>query len=483
MTFTSLDFAVFLPLVFLIHWFATSRTLTSQNILIVIASAVFYGWWDWRFLFLILFSTVLDFALGYAIFKSDNKRKRRLLLYSSVVLNLGLLGFFKYFNFFIENFKTAFSFFGMELEWGMLDIILPVGISFYTFQTLSYTIDIYRNKIEPTKDLLAFASYVCFFPQLVAGPIERARDMLPQFQVKRTFDYKNAVDGTRQILWGLFKKIVIADNCAEYANLIFNNSSDYAGSTLVLGGVFFTIQIYADFSGYSDIAIGTARLFGVRLSKNFNFPFFAQTLPELWRKWHMTLTLWLNEAVFIPLNLAFRDYGKAGMILAFLIYFGLIGLWHGANWTFIVFGLVHGVLFIPYIIRGTVGKKKRRAIGLAFPLPKEAMNMTITFTVFMLTCIIFRAENMQHTWSYFSNMFSSSLFSLPRFQNASESLVTILFCVIFVIIEWIGREDAYALEKIGLNWKRPLRYTFYYSVVLCIFWFGGKEQDFIYFQF
>ena len=271
MLFNSLDFAIFLPIVFFIYWFGTNKKIKIQNFLIVISSYVFYGWWDWRFLLLIFFSTIVDFLVGMLISKEENLFKRKALLWISILINLGFLGFFKYYNFFIENFTNAFSFFGNELQTNSLNIILPVGISFYTFQTLSYTIDIYKRRLEPTKDFIGFTAFVSFFPQLVAGPIERATNLLPQFYKKRNFNYVKAIDGMRQILWGLFKKIVIADNCAEYANIIFNNSSEYSGSTLVLGAIFFTFQIYGDFSGYSDIAIGTSRLFGFNLITKFCF--------------------------------------------------------------------------------------------------------------------------------------------------------------------------------------------------------------------
>ncbi|CAN0385584.1 unnamed protein product, partial [Scytosiphon promiscuus] len=275
MLFNSIDFAIFLPIVFILYWLATSNSLKLQNFLIVAASYLFYGWWDWRFLSLIMFSTIVDYSVGLGLLKQQNQTKRKILLWISILVNLGFLGFFKYYNFFIDNFISTFSFFGTEIKSNSLNIILPVGISFYTFQTLSYSVDVYKKKLEPTKDFIAFSAFVSFFPQLVAGPIERATHLLPQFYKKRTFDYSQAINGMRQILWGLFKKIVIADNCAEYANLIFNNSADYSGSTLVLGALFFTFQIYCDFSGYSDIAIGTSSLFGFDLMQNFNLPYLS----------------------------------------------------------------------------------------------------------------------------------------------------------------------------------------------------------------
>jgi D-alanyl-lipoteichoic acid acyltransferase DltB (MBOAT superfamily) len=302
MLFNSIDFAIFLPIVFILYWFVAKNNLKFQNLLIVLASYLFYGWWDWRFLALIAFSTLVDYTIGIKLLKQENPTKRKLLLWSSILVNLGFLGFFKYYNFFLDNFINAFSFFGQDIQANSLNIILPVGISFYTFQTLSYSIDVYRRKLEPTKDFLAFSAFVCFFPQLVAGPIERATHLLPQFYNKRQFDYAKAVDGLRQILWGLFKKIVIADNCAQFANEIFNNSADHNGSTLVLGALFFTFQIYGDFSGYSDIAIGTSRLFGFDLMQNFNFPYFSRDIAEFWRRWHISLSTWFRDYLYIPLG-------------------------------------------------------------------------------------------------------------------------------------------------------------------------------------
>jgi D-alanyl-lipoteichoic acid acyltransferase DltB (MBOAT superfamily) len=302
MLFNSLDFAIFLPVVFLLYWFVFQKKIKAQNALVALASYVFYGWWDWRFLSLIIFSSVIDYFIGLQLENIKKDRYRSLLLWTSIFVNLGLLGFFKYFNFFIDNFLDAFSFFGYQIPNTSLNIILPVGISFYTFQTLSYTIDVYRKQLKPTKDFVAFTAFVSFFPQLVAGPIERASNLLPQFYKKRKFDYSIAVDGMRQILWGLFKKIVIADNCAKYANEIFNNSGNYSGTTLLLGALFFTFQIYGDFSGYSDIAIGTSRLFGFKLMKNFAFPYFSRDIAEFWRRWHISLSSWFRDYLYIPLG-------------------------------------------------------------------------------------------------------------------------------------------------------------------------------------
>ncbi|MDN3644276.1 MBOAT family O-acyltransferase, partial [Lutimonas halocynthiae] len=336
MLFNSLDFAIFLPIVFVLYWFVTNKNLKLQNLLIVVASYVFYGWWDWRFLSLILFSTLVDYTVGRKLRDENNGSRRLLLLWTSIIVNLGFLGFFKYYNFFLDNFIEAFSFFGYVFKAGSLQIILPVGISFYTFQTLSYTIDVYKKKLEPTKDFIAFAAFVSFFPQLVAGPIERATNLLPQFYKKRTFDSNKAIDGLKQILWGLFKKVVIADNAAQFANEIFNNSGDYSGSTLFLGALFFAFQIYGDFSGYSDIAIGTSRLFGFNLMKNFAFPYFSRDIAEFWRRWHISLSTWFRDYLYIPLG---GSRGGLSMkIRNTFIIFIVSGFWHGANWTFIVWG-------------------------------------------------------------------------------------------------------------------------------------------------
>jgi len=348
MLFNSIDFAIFLPIVFVLYWFVINKNLKWQNAFIVVASYVFYGWWDWRFLSLITFSIVVDYFIGVFLGKEENQRKRKLLLWISICVNLGFLGFFKYYNFFVDNFVAAFSFFGMDIKAQSLNIILPVGISFYTFQALSYTIDVYKRRLEPTKDFIAFAAFVSFFPQLVAGPIERATNLLPQFYKKRTFDYSKAVDGLRQILWGLFKKVVIADNCAQFANQIFNNSADMNGSTLLLGVLFFTFQIYGDFSGYSDIAIGTARLFGFDLMRNFNFPYFSRDIAEFWRRWHISLSTWFRDYLYIPLGGSHG--GTWTKIRNTFIIFIVSGFWHGAKLDIYCLGCVKcHLLFTSFI--------------------------------------------------------------------------------------------------------------------------------------
>jgi len=482
MLFNSIDFAIFLPIVFLLYWFVANKNLKLQNLLIVSASYLFYGWWDWRFLSLILFSTLIDYFVGIRLSKEENISKRKALLWISILVNLGFLGFFKYYNFFLDNFVTAFSFFGTPINAQGLNIILPVGISFYTFQTLSYTIDVYKKKLEPTKDFIAFSAFVSFFPQLVAGPIERATNLLPQFYKKRTFDYNKAIDGLRQILWGLFKKIVIADNSAQIANEIFNNSADYSGSTLVLGALFFTFQIYGDFSGYSDIAIGTSRLFGFNLKQNFAFPYFSRDIAEFWRRWHISLSTWFRDYLYIPLG---GSRGGSWMKIrnTFAIFI-VSGFWHGANWTFIVWGALNALYFLPLLL---LNKNRTNtntvAQGKYLPNIKEFFQIGLTFSLTVLAWIFFRAENIGHAWSYLSAIFSKSLFSIPHFSGMRNALITLILITIFIAVEWIGRNEQYAIAKLGVSWNRPIRYAMYYSIILAIFLFMGKQQQFIYFQF
>jgi len=443
MLFNSIDFVIFLPIVFILYWFVTNSNLKLQNLLIVAASYLFYGWWDWRFLSLILFSTIIDYSIGRKLRTEENQNKRKILLWSSILVNLGFLGFFKYYNFFLDNFVTAFSFFGAEINPQGLNIILPVGISFYTFQTLSYTIDVYKRKLEPTKDFIAFSAFVSFFPQLVAGPIERATNLLPQFYIKRNFDYSKAIDGMRQILWGLFKKIVIADNCAQYANTIFNNSSDYSGSTLIIGAIFFTFQIYGDFSGYSDIAIGTSRLFGFNLKQNFAFPYFSRDIAEFWRRWHISLSTWFRDYLYIPLG-GSRG-GNWNKIRNIFIIFLVSGFWHGANWTFIVWGALNALYFLPvFLTNNNRNNLDIVAHNKYLPSIKEFSLMCLTFGLTVFAWIFFRANNVEHAIEYITGIFSNSLFSIPELRPTN---IILLICF-FMTIEWFGREGQHTLSNI-----------------------------------
>ena len=347
---------------------------------------------------------------------------------------------------------------------------------------MSYSIDVYKRKLKPTNDFIAFSAFVSFFPQLVAGPIERATNLLPQFYTKRVFEYSKAADGMRQILWGLFKKIVIADNCAEFANLIFNNSAGYSGSTLILGALFFTFQIYGDFSGYSDIAIGTSRLLGFNLKQNFNFPYFSRDIAEFWRRWHISLSTWFRDYLYIPLG-----GSKGGNIMKIrntFIIFIVSGFWHGANWTFIVWGFLNALYFIPLLItNNNRNNLDTVASGKLLPSIKELSYILITFSLTVFAWIFFRADNISHALNYINGIISLSLFTIPKFVGMGKALKTIILVVIFTLVEWQGRDKQYAIEKLGLNWNRTLRYSMYLIILSAIFWFGGEDQQFIYFQF
>jgi D-alanyl-lipoteichoic acid acyltransferase DltB (MBOAT superfamily) len=481
MLFNSFDFAVFLPIVFILYWFVTNHNLKFQNILIVISSYIFYGWWDWRFLGLIAFNTTVDYLVGLGLSKYQSVNQRRLLLWTSIVVNLGILGFFKYYNFFIDNFEAAFTFLGHPFKASSLKVILPVGISFYTFQTLSYSIDVYKRKLTATKDIIAYAAYVSFFPQLVAGPIERATHLLPQFFKKRHFDYSKAVDGLKQILWGLFKKMVIADNCAEYANLIFKHAPDYSGSTLVLGALFFTIQIYSDFSGYSDIAIGTARLFGFELMRNFAFPYFSRDIAEFWRRWHISLTTWFRDYLYIPLG---GSQGNTGTTIRnIFIIFLVSGFWHGANWTFIVWGALNALYFLPLLL---LHKNRKNldivAKGKHLPSVRDAANMILTFSLTVFAWIFFRAENVGQAFAYISRIFGKSLFRIPEIPIKAIPIIGLVMFLFF--IEWIGREEQYAIARIGYKWPMLVKWSFLSLIIFFIGMFMQTEETpFIYFQF
>ena len=489
MLFNSLSFTLFLPIVFLLYWFATKGNSKAQNILLLVASYFFYACWDYRFLFLLIFSTLLDYFTGLKMDESSTKKIRRFWFWLSVSINLGFLAVFKYYNFFAESFANALSFVGIQTNFWTLQVILPVGISFYTFHGLSYVIDIYHGKIKAERNFIDYAVFVSFFPLLVAGPIERATHLLPQIQRKRVFDFSNAVDGLRQILWGLFKKIVIADSCAQFANLIFNDSGSYSGGILLLGALFFTFQIYCDFSGYSDIALGTARLFGIELLRNFSFPYFSRDIAEFWRRWHISLSTWFRDYLYIPLG---GSKGGTWMkVRNTFIIFIVSGFWHGANWTFIMWGLLNALYILPSILFNTNRNNLDIvAQGKYLPTGKELLQMTITFSVTVFAWIFFRAENMRHAWDYLKSMFSG-LLNIPNYTTTAIfikteiGIILPLLVAVFIIIEWLGREQQYAIQNWDIKIIKPIRWAIYYILVLIIFYYAGsgKEQEFIYFQF
>ena len=478
MLFNSISFAVFLPVVFILYWFVFKKSFKAQNVLLLVASYFFYGCWNWHFLFLLAFSTFLDFYTGLKIYNSENNHYRKMWLTISVVINLGFLGVFKYYNFFIESFAEMVNAAGFQAHYPTLNVILPVGISFYTFHGLSYVFDIYNRKIIPTKNWVQYSLFVSFFPLLVAGPIERATHLLPQVEKPRFFNYSTAVDGLRQILWGLFKKIVIADSCAQYANIIFNNSGEYSGSTLFMGALFFTFQIYGDFSGYSDIALGTARLFGFELLKNFNFPYFSRDIAEFWRRWHISLSTWFKDYLYIPLGGS--KGGNWMRIRNTFIIFIVSGFWHGANWTFIVWGALNALFIMPSIIfKSNRNNMEIVAKGRIFPSLNDILHIGITFLLTVFAWIFFRSENLAHAFSYIGGIFNKSLLSVPQVKPPD----VVILVLVFMAIEWFGRENNYAIEKFAFRKPAVLRWAFYIILIVFIFLYSGKEQEFIYFQF
>ena len=512
MLFNSFEYLIFLPIVFLLYWFVFDYALSKckyqllwQNLFIVVASYIFYGWWDWRFLILIAITTILSFLSGICIEKAPAQRAKKAVMIANIIVNLGILGVYKYYDFFAREFAQLF---GIESDILLLHLILPVGISFYTFQALSYSIDVYRKQIAPCQDIVAFTAFLSFFPQLVAGPIERATNLLPQFQKKRTFDYATAVDGMRQILWGLFKKIVVADNCATYVDTVFADLSNQSGSTLVLAAILFTFQIYGDFSGYSDIAIGTAKLFGIKLMRNFNVPYFSRDIAEFWRRWHISLTTWFRDYVYIPLggsrpNIpeAIRLKGDKAIEARYtkwiavrntFIIFLLSGFWHGANWTFVLWGAYHALLFVPLLLMNKNRRYRDTVATVTLPdgtiktklLPslKEAGQMLLTFALAVFGWIIFRAQDISQFGEVISTICSDSLLSVPFLKTRSFYIPLFINIMILLGVEWQNRTESHGLAKISE--KRNVRYIVYY-ILLFIMIYAQPTSDatFIYFQF
>jgi alginate O-acetyltransferase complex protein AlgI len=479
--FNSSSFAIFLPVVFALYWCLNSRSLRLQNILLLLSSYFFYASWDYRFLFLLIFSTLLDYFTGLKISSAKSIYEKKVWFWISISVNLGFLGVFKYYNFFAESFFEALLQVGVKVDIWTLKVILPVGISFYTFHGLSYVIDIYKDRIKPVKDFVEYSVFVSFFPLLVAGPIERATHLLPQIQKKRHFNYERAVDGLRQILWGLFKKIVIADKCAEYVNYAFSNSESSNSITLVLGGVFFAFQIYCDFSGYSDIALGTARLFGIELLRNFAYPYFSRDIAEFWRRWHISLSSWFRDYLYIPLG-----GSKGGVWMKVrntFIIFIVSGFWHGANWTFIAWGFLNAIYFLPLLLSKTNRANiEIVAEGKTLPDWREVIRILVTFTLTVFAWIFFRSESISQALGYIGNIFiNQNPFAIPYLFRSA--ILLILLISFLIIIEWNGREQQFGLARIGFKWAKSLRISFYLIISLLIFFFSGSEQQFIYFQF
>ncbi len=479
MVFNSIQFLVFLPIVFLLYWLVF-KPVKWQNALIVVASYVFYGWWDWRFLTLIAFTSICTYASGVMI--ERHREQGKLISAVNIVVNLLILGFFKYFNFFTESFADAMSSLGWHCDAPTLNIVLPVGISFYTFQALSYSIDVYRKKLDASHSLIDVMAFISFFPQLVAGPIERATKLLPQIQQPRTFSPKEATDGMRQMLWGLFKKMIVADTCGMIVDRLWEDAASQTGFALMLGGVLFAFQIYADFSGYSDIAIGCARLFGIDLTTNFKVPYFSRSMREFWRRWHITLMNWFTEYVYFPLGGSRGSKGKT--LLNTFILFALSGLWHGANWNYVVWGLYNAVLFVPLIVFNSGRYRDTVASGRMLPSLKEVGLILMTFVMTVLGMIIFRAPSMAELGVYLSTMFSSSLLKVGF---GYEIKVALVYSAVMLIVEWIYREKRFALDfgdsPTGIVRHRWVRWTIYVVLFVFTVLMSGLHSNFIYFQF
>ncbi|WP_010179986.1 MBOAT family O-acyltransferase [Aquimarina agarilytica] len=483
MLFNSFAFFVFLPIVFFLHWKVFNKKKQFQNLFLLAASYFFYGLWDWRFLFLIVASTLVDFYIGQHIYKSNSLNQRKKLLWFSIIFNIGILFFFKYYNFFIDSWVSLFHIFGIELKntW-TLKVILPVGISFYTFQTLSYSLDVYHKKITPTTNFISFATFVSFFPQLVAGPIEKASNLLPQITQKRTFNYTKCTEGLKLILWGLFKKVVIADAIAPIVDDIFQNYANYSSSTLLLGIILFSFQIYGDFSGYSDMAIGTAKLFGIELISNFKFPYLSRNISEFWQRWHISLSNWFKEYVYFPLGGS--QYGLTKSIRNISIVFLISGFWHGANWTFIVWGSIHALLYIPIFYTKNNRKYSNTIVAQTTLLPsaKETINIITTFSLVSLSWVFFRAQSITEAFGYLKQVFTNFSFEIYQHPSGYRMIDYYLILILFIIYEFRIRKN----ERAPFNFSpKALRFILYTLIIFCLVLFFDDQTDrsFIYFQF
>lgn len=477
MLFNSLEFLLFLPTVFVLYWFLFKNHMRAQNILLLGASYVFYGWWDYRFLSLIIFSTIVDYLVALRMQQTDKNQTRKFLLFISIGINLGLLGFFKYFNFFIESWVHGWNALGVTMHATTLQIILPVGISFYTFQTLSYTIDVYRKQLTPTKNFIDFAAFVTFFPQLVAGPIERASNLLPQFQKNRNFDFENAKSGIQLIIWGLFKKVVIADSCAVYVNVIFDDYQNMNSLTLILGAVYFAFQIYGDFSGYSDMAIGISKLFGFDLMRNFNYPYFSRDIAEFWRRWHISLSTWFRDYLYIPLGGSKGN--KWQQVRNVFVIFLVSGFWHGANWTFIAWGFLNALYFLPLLLlnknRSNIGEV---VVNLNKKGIKDVINIASTFILTCFAWIFFRAESIHMAIAYCAKLINDFNFKIEYLTHERYNVELLLILAMFVWFEWINRKTWNPIQKDKYFVKTAI-------IMLLMLALGvySNHMNFIYFQF
>ena len=477
MLFNSIEFLLFLPIVFTLYWFVCHKSLKWQNGLILLASYFFYGWWSWKFLGLLLLSTILDYSYGFWV-ASSNGKKAKLFLWLGILNNLSILGIFKYYNFFITQVQSGLEFVGLHTNPILLNVALPAGISFYTFHGMSYVFDIYRGKQKPVNSFVDYAVFVSFFPLLVAGPIERANHLLPQIQKPRYFNYRQAVEGCRLILWGMFKKVVIADTLADTVDQLFQNYQDQNGITLIAGAIAFSFQIYGDFSGYSDIALGTAKLFGFELLSNFKFPYFSRDLAEFWRRWHNSLSTWFRDYLYIPLGGS--KNGKFKAIRNTFVIFLVSGFWHGASWNFIAWGLIHACGFLPLLL---LNRNRKHVIDVVaqdriLPILKELWQMTSTFAFVTFAWIFFRADNMQMALGYIKQI-GLSLVEQP-IQFLTFPLGKFIYIFPLLIGDWYLRRNE---RELTVFHTKSLRYAFYSVMLFVVLSNIGVKKSFIYFQF
>lgn len=485
MSFTTLSFTLFFATVFGLYWALGERR--RQNLLLVVASYVFYMAWDYRFCVILLASSVIDYGVGLGLETFERRFQRRALLAISLVWNLGMLAFFKYANFFIENLQAMGQAIGWHVNLPLMRIILPIGISFYTFKTLTYTIDVYRRQVKATPHLIEYLAYVAFFPQLLAGPIDRAASLLPQFHTDRQFNHNEAVDGCRQILWGFFKKMVLADNLSPIVDHVYASPATTPGPHLALATVFFAFQIYCDFSAYSDIAIGIARLLGFKSMRNFAYPYFSQSMAEFWRRWHISLMTWFRDYVYFALGgVRGTPIRRAANVV---ITFVLSGLWHGASWNFLIWGGLNGVAILPEMFRKRSSRVGKATTGnKLFPTPKMLVNILVTFGITCLIWIFFRAPTLQQALTVYKNMFLD-LLNLEAYRTLGTLLKhspisnrILLFLALFIFVEWIQRRREHPLQ-IDV-WPQPLRWTTYTALILLTLRYGMQNTgEFVYFRF
>ncbi len=484
MIFNSASFCLFFVIVFLVYYFPLKENTKGQNWLLLLSSYFFYGYANWKIIPILLISTVALFYTGKKIHQTSDTKKSNLITTVGVLMGVALLLYFKYFNFFIESFSSVLTAIGITVNIKTFNIIMPIGISFFTFKLISYIVEINRGKIDPCNDFVSFSTYIAFFPTILSGPIDKPNSFIPQLQKKRSFNYSLTVDGCRQILWGLFQKVVIADNIAKQINPIWEDIPNQSGSTLFVTAILYSIQIYTDFSGYSHMAIGIGKVLGFRITKNFNYPYFSRNIAEFWRNWHMSLTSWLTDYVFMPLNIKFRNLGEVGMILAIVINMTTVGLWHGPNWTFALFGLFQGLLFVPLILSGSFFKKKKLKVNkYGVPTLSDFSKIAGTFFLVTLSFVVFRAETISQAYLFLQGIIDTSLFTYPN-EILEAVKPALIFSVLLFIIEWYSRETEFPLHLLESKIKKRTRWILYFLLIFVIGTFMATEESaFIYFQF